>query len=168
MISVLHSAIIIFAITITCGMLPLCFKVITRQKMIIALANSFSAGLFISIALFHILPEAEMDFSNGMKWKKLNQDFPYCQLIMVIVYLFILYLEKIRFAHTHNFEIEIQDKIDVQNFNENKFFNEGQENPQNVEAKNEDDKDISIEKEDLEEKAGEIFKNFVSRRNLVM
>jgi hypothetical protein len=70
-----------------------------KRKLLIALANSFSAGLFFAVALFHILPEAEMDFSQGMKWKSLNEKFPLPFLIVIVVYGMILYLEKIHFSH---------------------------------------------------------------------
>lgn len=39
-----------------------------------------------------------MDFSQGMKWKSLNEKFPLPFLIVIVVYGMILYLEKIHFA----------------------------------------------------------------------
>lgn len=148
-------------------MLPVCFESLTKQKLLIALGNSFSSGLFIAVALFHILPEAEMNFSKGMGWKKLNEKFPCCQLIALSVYLLILYIEKVKFVHNHNFEIEIDEK---------NYENQTKENKSNFQKLHKDNNDQVQEEEtkkevapeDIEEHAEEIFKDFVSRRSKVM
>ncbi len=49
--------IFIFFLAIGSGILPLKLQSFKNNSTAIGLANSFSGGLFLSIALFHVLPD---------------------------------------------------------------------------------------------------------------
>ena len=49
--------IVVFILTIVAGMLPVKVKACKESQTFLGLANAFSGGLFLSIALFHVLPE---------------------------------------------------------------------------------------------------------------
>ena len=56
--------IIIWAISFIFGLLPLCFNNCRKDLRLLNYANAFSAGIFLGIGFFHILPEATESFEN--------------------------------------------------------------------------------------------------------
>jgi hypothetical protein len=71
-----------------------------RSTKILGLANAFSGGLFMGIALFHLLPESAENFEKHFEgnnldsvWKRLPTPF----FIAFISYSLILFVEKIAF-----------------------------------------------------------------------
>ena len=48
---------VIFAIAVAAGVLPAKIKGCGENKTFMGLANAFSGGLFLAIALVHVLPE---------------------------------------------------------------------------------------------------------------
>ena len=73
-----------------------------RHKLLINLANSFSSGLFLSVGVLHILPEAMGTFKEYLEWKTINSGFPWPFFIALVVYQLVLYLEKIS-LNVHDF-----------------------------------------------------------------
>lgn len=47
----------VFFLTIGSGMLPVKWPAFRNSPTVLGIANAFSGGLFLSIALFHVLPE---------------------------------------------------------------------------------------------------------------
>ena len=105
--------IIIWAISFIFGLLPLCFNNCRKDLRLLNYANAFSAGIFLGIGFFHILPEATENFENYF----LNEGkdsyikgWPIVYLLAFLSYSLILYLEKVAFnshaliAHTHGEE----------------------------------------------------------------
>ena len=102
--------IIIWAISFIFGLLPLCFNNCRKDLRLLNYANAFSAGIFLGIGFFHILPEATENFENYF----LNEGkdsyikgWPIVYLLAFLSYSLILYIEKVAFnshaliAHTH-------------------------------------------------------------------
>ena len=56
-----------FILIIIMGSIPLRLKAFKENKLVIALAASFSGGLFLSVGLLHLLPEANECFENHFK-----------------------------------------------------------------------------------------------------
>lgn len=56
-----------FIITLTFGSMPLRMKAFRENKMVLALANAFSGGLFLAVGILHLLPEAAENFDNYYK-----------------------------------------------------------------------------------------------------
>lgn len=55
---------VMFIITMIFGSIPLRVAAFKENKLVLALANGFSGGLFLSIGLLHLLPEANENFEN--------------------------------------------------------------------------------------------------------
>jgi zinc transporter 1/2/3 len=61
---------VVFAIAVVFGVLPAKVKACKESPRFLGFANAFSGGLFLAIALIHILPEAAGDFNDW--WKERN------------------------------------------------------------------------------------------------
>lgn len=117
--------IIIAAITIFFGLLPLCFNNCRKDARFLNYANVFSGGIFMGIAFFHLFPESsenfEKYFSSPEGVNSSLNGVPISYLMAFISYSLILYLEKVAFnshsliAHTH--KESISEDID-NNLNE--------------------------------------------------
>ena len=104
---------IILIITLIFGLLPLCFNNCRKDLRLLNYANAFSAGIFLGIGFFHLMPEATENFDNFFlnegKTSFIN-GWPMPYLLAFLSYSFILYLEKVAFnshaliAHTHGDE----------------------------------------------------------------
>ena len=105
--------IIIFTISLIFGLLPLCFNNCRKDLRLLNYANAFSAGIFLGIGFFHLMPDATENFENYFinegKTSFIN-GWPMPYLLAFLSYSFILYLEKVAFnshalvAHTHGDE----------------------------------------------------------------
>ena len=113
--------IIIWSISFLFGLLPLCFNNCRKDLRLLNYANAFSAGIFLGIGFFHLMPEASENFENYFLNEGKNSMFnklPVSYLLAFLSYCFILYIEKVAFnshaliAHTHGDEHDI-------NYNEN-------------------------------------------------
>ena len=109
--------IIIWAIAFVFGLLPLCFNNCRKDLRLLNYANAFSAGIFLGIGFFHLMPEASESFENYFLNEGSNSIFkniPISYLLAFLSYCFILYIEKVAFnshaliAHTHGDESNIE------------------------------------------------------------
>ena len=116
--------IIIWLISFIFGLLPLCFNNCRKELRLLNYANAFSAGIFLGIGFFHILPEATESFENYFLNEGQNsiiKGWPIVYLLAFLSYSLILYLEKVAFnshaliAHTHGDETSIENE---ENFDE--------------------------------------------------
>ena len=110
--------IIIWAIAFVFGLLPLCFNNCRKDLRLLNYANAFSAGIFLGIGFFHLMPEASESFENYFLNEGSNSIFkniPISYLLAFLSYCFILYIEKVAFnshaliAHTHGDELSIEN-----------------------------------------------------------
>jgi zinc transporter ZupT len=60
---------VIFAIALVAGVLPAKIKGCGQNKTFMGLANAFSGGLFLAIALVHVLPEVTEEYNHIMEEK---------------------------------------------------------------------------------------------------
>ncbi len=104
--------IIIWSISFLFGLLPLCFNNCRKDLRLLNYANAFSAGIFLGIGFFHLMPEASENFENYFLNEGKNSMFnklPVSYLLAFLSYCFILYIEKVAFnshaliAHTHTY-----------------------------------------------------------------
>ena len=116
--------IIIWSISFLFGLLPLCFNNCRKDLRLLNYANAFSAGIFLGIGFFHLMPEASENFENYFLNEGKNSMFnklPVSYLLAFLSYCFILYIEKVAFnshaliAHTHGDETSIENE---ENFDE--------------------------------------------------
>lgn len=85
------------------GMIPVKSKSFRESPKILGVANAFSGGVFLAIALIHIVPE-QMEKYNGLAAKGAIGhglgEFPLPFLLVVAGYTFILIIDKVLFdAH---------------------------------------------------------------------
>jgi zinc transporter 1/2/3 len=66
---------------------------------VLALSAAFSGGLFLSVGILHILPEASENFTDYFDDDK--EHFPFAFFITVMSFALILYIEKIAVDHHH-------------------------------------------------------------------
>ena len=90
--------IIIWLISFIFGLLPLCFNNCRKELRLLNYANAFSAGIFLGIGFFHILPDATESFENYFLNEGQNsiiKGWPIVYLLAFLSYSLILYLEKV-------------------------------------------------------------------------
>ena len=83
----------LFIISVTFALIPIKFSFFRTNIKLIGIANSFSAGIFISVGLVHLLPESTEKLNNCTK-----STFPFSFFIAIFGYSLILFIEKIPFV----------------------------------------------------------------------
>lgn len=109
--SLLWSCIMVF------GILPIKIKRFRTNKMLLSLSNCFSGGLFISIGLIHILPEARENLEGKIE-KSSNEDtyiFPLSYVISLATFSFILLIDKVIFSNEELAEHDNDGHINLNN-----------------------------------------------------
>lgn len=91
------------------GIFPTISKGCRESPKILGVANAFSAGVFLAIALIHILPEEVEGWDNIMTEKGIDDPFPLPYLMVFLGYTLILILEKVLFDKP-NFDQAIVDE----------------------------------------------------------
>ncbi|EAR98824.1 metal cation transporter, ZIP family protein (macronuclear) [Tetrahymena thermophila SB210] len=102
-----------YLIIMVTGNLPLRVKAFKENKKVLSIASAFSGGLFISIGLIHILPEAGSDFDKY--YDSSEEHFPFQMFISVISFSFVLFIEKVigeQFAHHHHHHHHDQNELE--------------------------------------------------------
>ena len=119
--------IIIWTISFIFGLLPLCFDNCRKDLRLLNYANAFSAGIFLGIGFFHLLPDSTENFESYFLNEGKNstiKGWPMVYLLAFISYSFILYLEKVAFnshaliAHTHGDEDNKENDENVEELKE--------------------------------------------------
>ena len=119
--------IIIWSISFLFGLLPLCFNNCRKDLRLLNYANAFSAGIFLGIGFFHLMPEASENFENYFLNEGKNSMFnklPVSYRLAFLSYCFILYIEKVAFnshaliAHTHGDEHDINHNENIDELKE--------------------------------------------------
>lgn len=170
----IFSLLIILGLTILFGFVPYFWKKCRKSTKILGLANSFSGGIFLGIALFHLLPEsAEMvkDYFNpehdehdhdhdhrllAETEKTIWQRMPIPYMCAFLSYSLILFVEKIAFDSHSLIEHEHDHGGHGHHHNEEEI--EMKNNLKKSEHKHDEDDD---EDSDLEEEA---LKNVISSK----
>lgn len=96
----------IFSIAFGFGLVPILVKRFKESPLLLGIANTFASGVFIAIALVHIMPEQSSKW-ECRQWKiktcdhKESSDLPLPFLLLLCGYTIILALDKIFFdAHS--------------------------------------------------------------------
>lgn len=76
-------------LNVVCWLIPLRSKKISENKLALSLANAFSAGVFLSLAFGHLIPECVHGFEGY------NEVIPY--MLVLSGYLLIFFVEKVAF-----------------------------------------------------------------------
>ncbi|KAL4449823.1 hypothetical protein ABPG74_008196 [Tetrahymena malaccensis] len=106
--------ILMYIIIIITGIVPLRVKSFRENQKILSIASAFSGGLFLSVGLIHILPEAAEDFNNYLSS---TNHFPFQMLITVASFSLLLLIDKViggqlHGVHHHEDNEDGDDKCD--------------------------------------------------------
>lgn len=118
------------------------------------LSNAFSSGIFLGIAIFHLLPEANEGFENYFKKEKMEgfiTKIPIAYFLVFFAFTLILFIEKVAFDphsliehdhghghghnHGHGHDHELESEHHNHNHDEKKNSNESK-NDENDNASN--------------------------------
>lgn len=93
------AAFIILLVTLFCGLSPLRNWWKSAHSHTLGLAEAFAGGIFLGVALFHMLPEANYGFSQTLG----QNHYPYANLLCAVGFMFLLGLENmiLRFNRHH-------------------------------------------------------------------
>lgn len=115
------------------------------------LSNAFSSGIFLGIAIFHLLPEANEGFENYFKKEKMEgfiTKIPIAYFLVFFAFTLILFIEKVAFdphsliehehghghGHGHGHDHELESEHHNHNHDENKISNESKNNENDNES----------------------------------
>ena len=134
----------ILGVTISFSFMPNFIISCKKNNKFLSLSNSFSAGLFLSIGLIHILPECSEKLKNF-------SDIPLAYIICFLSYTLILFIEKVAFnshslfhseGHSHGKENYYDDdnKDDDEHRSEGELreseeYNKSNENKEKIDKK---------------------------------
>jgi len=101
--------VIILAETVGFVLIPILNRKFKSSKQLMAWANSFSGGIFISAGLFHILPDAVEAFEKALKNSGTTQKnyFPWPYFSCLLSFTFVFLIDKVvvnphQFLHNHS------------------------------------------------------------------
>ena len=82
---------------IVLGLIPVYCKSFSESPKILGVANAFSGGVFLAIALMHIMPEQAGEWKEMVENGDVNTTFPLPFFLMVAGYTLILIIDKVLF-----------------------------------------------------------------------
>lgn len=85
---------VIYIIAFVSGIVPAYYKRCKESQKFISLANSFAGGVFLAIAMVHVLPEAVENYDT---LKGEGPHFPLPYFLVFCGYTFILIIDKVMF-----------------------------------------------------------------------
>jgi zinc transporter ZupT len=88
------------------GLIPVYCKAFQDSPAILGIANAFSGGVFLAIALMHIFPEQVENYSEILEKKGSTDSFPMPFFLGIIGYAFMLCIDKVLFDTHVIFEDE--------------------------------------------------------------
>lgn len=78
-----------------CGVLPKLIPAISRNQTVLSFMNCFSAGIFLGMALIHIIPEGVEQYESWVKEKGIERPFPLAYVLIFIGYLIVLAFDRV-------------------------------------------------------------------------
>jgi len=121
---------VIILITLVAGLIPLKVRRITQSPAFMGIANAFSAGVFIAIALMHVQPESINKYNEYMEEREEHEEheeeheheeeeeghshgeFPVPQILIFAGYALILIIDRVLFD-THGLMDEEQHHKEI-------------------------------------------------------
>lgn len=77
------------------GILPLRIPAITKSEARLSYLNCFSAGMFMAIALIHMLPESVEDYEKWVTEENIIRPFPLPFCCVFIGYIIVLCVDRV-------------------------------------------------------------------------
>ena len=85
---------VIFVVSLA-GILPLKIKAINNSESGLSYLNCFSAGMFLAIALIHMMPESVSEYKDYTDENVTGEPFPLPFCCMFIGYLIVLLMDQV-------------------------------------------------------------------------
>lgn len=85
---------VIFLCSLT-GVLPKLIPAISRNGTALSFLNCFSAGIFLGMALFHIIPEGVELYEEWAEERKIERPFPLAYVLIFVGYLIVLAVDRV-------------------------------------------------------------------------
>ena len=86
------------------GMLPKVVPACRKNQDFLSIMNCYSGGIFLGMALVHLVPEAEHIYADWAAGECLDNPFPLPHVLMLAGYLFILLCDRVIGGKFHNHE----------------------------------------------------------------
>jgi len=77
------------------GIIPKLVPALARSKITLSFLNCFSAGIFLGMALIHIIPEAVELYEEWAEMKKIEKPFPLDYVLIFVGYLIVLAVDRV-------------------------------------------------------------------------
>ena len=77
------------------GVLPKLIPAIARNNTVLSFLNCFSAGIFLGMALFHIIPEGAEQYESWATEKGIEKPFPLAYVLIFVGYLIVLAVDRV-------------------------------------------------------------------------
>lgn len=103
--------VVVFLEAFCCGLIPTWSKSCRENPKILGIANSFAAGVFLAIALCHILPEEAENWAVLCSERGVEKVFPLPYVLLFIGYTLILLIDKVMFDTHALFDGKHGDQI---------------------------------------------------------
>ena len=85
---------VVFACSLS-GILPKLIPAVARSKNALSFLNCFSAGIFLGMALIHIVPEGVELYAEWAEKKKIEKPFPLDYVLIFVGYLIVLAVDRV-------------------------------------------------------------------------
>ena len=95
---------IVFILICFLGIVPKASKSCSKQKNLLSLLNCFSAGIFLAMALLHLLPEGVVLYKGWVETEGIQDPFPLPYMLFLVGFLLVLFVDRViarAFGHTH-------------------------------------------------------------------
>lgn len=92
----LLSALIIFATTIIAVAYPIKARTLPKHRSFMDLGDAFASGIFLGVALFHMLPEAAEGFAKALP----QIHYPIAELYCAAGFILLLFLERLSLSYS--------------------------------------------------------------------
>jgi zinc transporter 1/2/3 len=99
------SATIIFLISLLMGLLQT--KLVKNKSSLLCTCDSFASGVFMSVALLHLLPEADRGFTKNLT----EMYYPIAQLLCLTVFIIFLIMERGLLSHDKHCNVNHHEHV---------------------------------------------------------
>ena len=87
--------IIIMWVCVLAGLLPKLVPAISKNSIVLSFLNCFSGGLFLAVALLHIIPETVEIYEGIVEKEHIEKPFPWHYVLIFLGYLLVLVVDRV-------------------------------------------------------------------------
>lgn len=77
------------------GLLPKVIPAVSRNEIVLSFLNCFSAGIFLGMALLHIIPEGVEIYEGHVEKEHIEKPFPWPYVLIFAGYLLVLVIDRV-------------------------------------------------------------------------